>query len=135
MRIKPQRPARAAMLWVLVFAAMPASLAANLSYTLTGACFMLAGLAIAIFSVLWDTTMQAQIPPELLARVAAYDMFGSVCLLPLGYLLAAPMAAEFGRSGALWLAAGFTIVSTFVVLMLRDVRELGAPKAVAARTA
>jgi hypothetical protein len=79
--------------------------------------------------------MQAQIPPELLARVAAYDMFGSVCLLPLGYLLAAPMAAEFGRSGALWLAAGFTIVSTFVVLMLRDVRELGAPKAVAARTA
>jgi len=124
-RIKPRRPARAALLWVLVFAAMPASLAANLSYALTGACFILSGGAIAIFSVIWDTTMQTQIPPELLARVSAYDMFGSLCLLPLGYLLAAPMAVAFGRAGALCVAAGFTVVSTLVVLMLRDVQRLG----------
>jgi predicted MFS family arabinose efflux permease len=124
MRIKPQHPARAALLWLLIFAAMPASLAANLSYPLTGACFILSGVAVTIFSVLWDTIMQAQIPAELLARVSAYDMFGSVCLLPLGYILAAPLQTAFGRGGALWLAAGFTILSTLAVLTLKDVREL-----------
>jgi len=126
LRIKPRYPARFALLGILVFALMPASLAAGLPYGLTGACFLVSGAAIAIFGVLWDTIMQAQIPPELLARVSAYDMFGSVCLLPVGYLLAAPMADAFGRDGTLWMAAGFTIVSTLAVLMLRDVRELEA---------
>ena len=124
MRLKPRRPARAALLWLLILALMPASLAADLSYPLTAACFIVGGGAIAIFSVTWDTIMQTQIPPELLARVSAYDMFGSVCLLPLGYLLAAPMAAEFGRAGALWVATGFTVISTLAVLMLRDVQRL-----------
>jgi hypothetical protein len=127
-RLNPRRPACAALFWVAIFAIMPASLAANLSNIVTGTCFFVGGIAIAIFSVLWATIMQTQIPAELLARVSAYDMFGSVCLLPLGYLIAVPMATEFGRGGALWVATAFTIFSSLVVLTLKDVRGLVTPK-------
>jgi hypothetical protein len=129
--LKTRRPIRAACIWFLLYAAVPASLAAHLPYLLTAACFFLGGLSIAIFGVLWDTTLQREIPPDRLSRVAAYDLFGSICLLPLGFLMAAPLAAAFGRDGALWLGAAFTIVSIIAVLFIRDVQQLRRPDSVA----
>jgi hypothetical protein len=76
-----------------------------------------------IFSVIWQTHLQRAIPPDRLSRVSAYNMFGSFCLLPLGYILAAPMGTLFGRDGALWIAAGFTIFSTLAVLLVPGVRR------------
>jgi hypothetical protein len=127
MRLRPQRPVRAAMLWLFAFAALPLSLGLNLPYPVMGASFLAGGFGIAMFAVNWDTTMQRLIPPDRLARVSAYDWFGSISLLPLGYLMAAPMAAALGRDGALLLAGVFTIVSTAAVLMLRDVSGLRVP--------
>jgi MFS family permease len=125
-----RRPIRAACLWFLLYAAVPASLAAHLPYTLTAGCFFLGGVSLAVFNVLWDTTMQRVIPPERLSRVAAYDMFGSFCLLPLGYLVAAPLAVVFGRDGALWLSTAFILLSIAAVLFIRDVQQLRRPEAV-----
>jgi MFS family permease len=122
--ITARRPVRAACLWFLVYALLPASLAAHWPYPITAACFFAGGFGVAVFAVLWDTTLQREIPPAYLSRVNAYDMFGSVCLLPAGYLLAAPLAAAFGPDGALWLAAAFTLVSTIAVLCLKDVQKL-----------
>jgi MFS family permease len=127
-RLPTRRPIRAACLWLLLYAAVPASLAAHLPYALSAGCFFIGGVAIAIFSVLWDTTLQREIPADRLSRVAAYDMFGSICLLPLGFLIAAPLAALCGRDGALWLGAAFTILSTLAVLLIRDVQQLRRPE-------
>ncbi len=129
MRLRPRYPARVAMLLVLGFAAMPGSLAAGLPYPVTGTLFVLSGISIAGFSVLWSTIMQTQIPEDRLSRVTAYDTVGSVCLLPVGYVLAAPMQAAFTREGALWFACFITIATTLGVLAIRDVWNLPAAQA------
>ncbi len=124
MRFRPRHPLRAALLLFLLFGAAPAMLAWPAPFLLRIAAFVAGGLGIAIFGVLWNTTMQREIPPDMLSRVSAYDMVGSICLLPAGYLLAPPMAAGLGVGGALWLAASFTVVSTLAVLVPRGVRGL-----------
>lgn len=129
MRLQPKRPIQASLLWFFLFALMPASLAANLPYGVMAGCFLAGGFGIAVFIVLWDTTLQRVIPAERLSRVSAYDMFGSICLLPIGYLLAAPMAAGFGRQGALWFATAVAVLATVAVLLPASIRRMRVPAA------
>jgi len=49
-----------------------------------------------MFDVSWDTALQERIPPYALSRVSSFDWMGSLALLPLGYLLAGPLAGAFG---------------------------------------
>ncbi len=92
------------------------------------ASFFVGGLALSIVSVLFTTTLQHEIPPERLSRVSAYFMFGTASLLPLGYMIAGPLGAVFGRDGALWLGAGFTLISSLALLLIRDVRQVRRPE-------
>lgn len=125
LRLAPRRPIQASLLLFLIYAALPASLAAHWPYLVQAACFLLGGLALAVFNVLWETTLQRAIPPEMLSRVSAYDVFGSLCMLPLGYVVAGPMAALLGVDGALWLGAAYTVVSTLLVLLPGQIRTAG----------
>lgn len=127
LRLAPQRPILASCLWFPLYAFAPASLAAHLPYGITLACFFLGGFALAIFGVLFTTTLQREIRPDRLSRVSAYFMFGSSSLLPVGFLMAAPLGAVLGRDGALWFGASFTILSMLVVLLVKDVRLLRRP--------
>jgi hypothetical protein len=77
-----------------------------------------------IFATLWDTTMPRAIPAAILSRVSAYDWFGSVAFVPLGYLLAAPLASALGDRGALLLGAAVVIGSCGLVLASRSMRGL-----------
>jgi hypothetical protein len=87
-----------------------------------------AGWGLSTFLVLWDTTMQREIPPAVLSRVSAYDWFGSVTLLPVGYAITGPLAALLTVTGALWTAAGWTVLSTALVLVVPSVWRLRAPE-------
>ena len=58
--------------------------------------FVLVGFGFAMFDVSWDTALQERIPPYALSRVSSFDWMGSLALLPLGYLLAGPLAEAFG---------------------------------------
>ena len=40
----------------------------------------------------WDTTMQEHVPADKLARVYSYDMLGSFVAIPLGQVVAGPLA-------------------------------------------
>jgi hypothetical protein len=57
---------------------------------------ILAGLGLGAFGVWWETALAQRIPAHLLSRVSAWDWMGSLALLPLGYLLAGPLAAVLG---------------------------------------
>ena len=46
------------------------------------------GLGITTGNVLWETTLQRRIPPEILSRVSSYDWLGSLALFPIGLALA-----------------------------------------------
>jgi predicted MFS family arabinose efflux permease len=84
----------------------------------------LAGAGWAVFGTLWETTLQRLIPPDRLSRVSAYDWFGSVALLPVGYALVGPLSKGFGVDAMLWVGLGAIVVPTVLVLCVRDVTGL-----------
>jgi hypothetical protein len=68
--------------------------------------------------------MQSQLPPEVLSRASAYDWFGSMVFLPLGYALAGTLARVLGIDGALYLGAAWLVLSTALVVSLPGVTSL-----------
>ncbi len=124
LRFRPHRPLVAATLGTAVFALPLGLIAVPGSTVAIAAAAGAAGFGVSIFATLWDTTMQRTIPAAILSRVSAYDWFGSVAFVPLGYLLAAPLASALGDRGALLLGAAVVIGSCAVVLASRSVRGL-----------
>ena len=88
------------------------------------ACGFAAGFFVEIFGVLWDTSMQQEIPPEKLSRLYSYDALGSWVLLPLAYIVVGPISAAVGTRATLLGCAILTIGATAPVLLSRDVRTL-----------
>ncbi|MFE9997449.1 hypothetical protein [Streptomyces avermitilis] len=84
-----------------------------------------AGVAGDVFAVLWVTTMQREIPEDVLSRVSSNDWFGSLAFAPLGLLLAGPVAARIGVSHALAGCAALVLVATVAALLVPAVRILG----------
>jgi tellurite resistance protein TehA-like permease len=82
------------------------------------------GFGIEIFGVLWETTMQQQIPGEKLSRLYAYDMLGSIALMPVGLAVVGPIATVIGIEATCWGAGALVVLATLPVLAVRDVREL-----------
>jgi MFS family permease len=83
-----------------------------------------AGVGIEIFGVLWDTAMQQEIPGEKLSRLSAYDMLGSLVLVPIALALAGPVAQLIGQRETLAGSAVLILIMTTLVLCSRDVRTL-----------
>jgi MFS family permease len=91
-----------------------------------GAAAVLAGFAFSFGTVVWETSLQERIPREKLSRVGAYNWFGAMAFLPAGYAVAGPVAGVIGMSTTLWIGAAWIIVTTAVVLCVRDVRDFRA---------
>jgi MFS family permease len=124
-RIKPQRPVAAAFgIWVLM--ALPAfSLIRPFPLPVVMAAAVVFGVSVIIGNVLWDTSIQSEVRPERLARVASFDLLLSLGLLPIGYAVAGPVSVALGVPAALLLAgACISIPNLAVVLFVRDVREV-----------
>jgi hypothetical protein len=68
----------------------------------------------------------ARFPPEY-QGVSAYDWFGSVAFLPVGYAITGPLAGLLTVTGTLWAAAGWTVLTTALVLIVPGVWRLRAP--------
>ncbi len=124
LRFRPRRMLLAATLGILALPLPLVALGFPLSVPAIAAVAFVAGLGNEIFGLLWHTTMQQEIPVELLSRVYSYDALGSIGLVPLGYALAGPFAEAFGIRATLWGAAAIGIGVTLAVLLVRDVRTL-----------
>lgn len=85
---------------------------------------LVAGSSMPVFETAWLTSLQQHVEPEALSRVSAYDWFGSVATLPLGYAIIGPLSDRLGNGGALWLAAAVWVLSTAAVLAVPSVRRL-----------
>lgn len=82
------------------------------------------GLAIELFVVAWDVSLQQNIPADRLARVYSYDLLGSFLALPVGAVAAGPLAAHFGPRATLLGCAVLVVVATASALLSRDIRTL-----------
>jgi predicted MFS family arabinose efflux permease len=84
----------------------------------------LGGFGSEVFGVLWETTIQQEIPEQRLSRVASYDALGSFALIPLGFASAGAIAAAIGTKATFFVAAALITAATALVLLIRDVRML-----------
>ena len=123
-RIRPRRPILVAMLVTPVFAVPFALLAVPAPLWLIVASAFVAGIAVDVFSVLWETALQRNVPEESLSRVSAYDWLGSSMLSPVGIAIAAPVALAVGLGPALWICFGLILVPVLLSLLEPSVRRL-----------
>jgi len=130
MRFRPRRPILVATFFTAPMAApfLALGLHAPLWTVVAGALVM--GISFDIFGVLWQTTMQREIPAEALSRVSSYDALGSLMFGPIGLLAAGPVAVVVGARPALVGCAALIVASTFAALAAPGVRRLTAPQAV-----
>lgn len=124
LRLRPRRPLVTATLGTAVFALPPLLTALPTGTAIIAAAAGAAGIGLSIFDTLWETTLQRTIPAAILSRVSAYDWFGSVAFVPLGYILVAPLSGAFGARGTLFLGAAIVTGSCAIVLSSRTVRAL-----------
>ena len=130
-RWRPRRPMRAAVLGAVPWPLCLAGFALGPPLPVLFATMATAGVGIGLFAVWWETALAQRIPPHLLSRVSAWDWMGSLLLLPLGYLLAGPLAERFGGPELL-VVGGLVgaVVMTFALLpgSTRDLPRLDAPR-------
>jgi predicted MFS family arabinose efflux permease len=84
------------------------------------------GITIEIMMVQWTVALARNIPPDKLARVSSYDLLGSVMAMPVGALIAGPLAAAVGVSATQYGAAALIIVASALALIPRDIRTMRA---------
>src|ERR1700675_2569140 len=96
LRFRPQRPLFVGM-GAFSFASIPLVLLASVRSPLVFALgFVVAGIAIEIFSIAWATALQQHVPLDKLSRVSAYDGLGSIVFIPLGLHIGGPVAGARG---------------------------------------
>ena len=125
LRARPQRMLLVATLGLLLVVPYLFGLAIPLPLVSVLVLAFAAGLGIETFGVLWDTTMQQEIPQDRLSRVYSYDALGSFALIPLGLALAGPLAEAIGtRSDADRRPACSAWGRRSLVLLVPAVRDL-----------
>ncbi len=124
LRLRPRRMLLTATLGMLLTVPLLFGLAVPLTLAAVCALAFVAGVGMETFSVLWDTTMQQEIPQDRLSRVYSYDAFGSWVFIPLGLAVAGPISEAVGTGATLVGAGLLSLGATLAVLLVRDVREL-----------
>lgn len=90
---------------------------------------LLSGMALEQFSIVWDVALQQQIPPDKLARVYSYDALGSFVAIPVGQVVAGPLAVAYGERTTLLWAAALLVAATVGALCSPGLRDLARPLA------
>lgn len=124
LRLSPRRLLFTATIGFLFTTPVLAALAIPLTLPLVATLAFVAGMGAETFGVMWDTSMQQEIPAEKLSRVYSYDALGSLVLMPLGFAVVGPVAGVLGTSTTLWGAFVVNTALTLAVLGVADVRGL-----------
>ncbi len=82
------------------------------------------GFGFSVFDVWWLTALAERIPPDRLSRVSSYDWMVSLGLLPVGYLLAGPLAEAVGAVTVLAVGAALAMFAWLFALLPRESRML-----------
>ncbi|MGI8522697.1 MAG: MFS transporter [Nocardioides sp.] len=124
LRVSLRRPLLTGMLGVtlmglpiLVFGAVP--------HVVPLLCVaLLAGAGSEVFNIGWTVSMQEHVPERMLSRAFSYDALGSFVAMPVGQLLAGPLAAAFGYRDVMVVSGLLYFVICVLVLSSRSVRNL-----------
>jgi predicted MFS family arabinose efflux permease len=135
LRYTAKRPIRFVVLIGATIAISPLALAALWPLPVICVAAVGLGIAIEVMMVQWTVTVTRNVPPNLLARVSAYDILGSVGAMPLGALVIGPIAAAVGVSATQYGAAALIVVASGLTLLAPEVRQMRSGPAVEAEPA
>lgn len=124
LKFKFKRPLFVSMILVAISGVWDFALAFDLSLAVSIAAGVFSGIAVEIFLVTWNTSMQNHIPEESFSRVNAYDSLGSYGIAPLGIIIAGPLAEAFTVNSVLFATGTITLLASIVALSFKSVRNL-----------
>jgi predicted MFS family arabinose efflux permease len=126
LRFSPRRP----MLFIVLIggsiAATPLALGMLWPLPLICAAAFVLGVGLEIMMVQWTLALARNIPADKLARVSSYDALGSVMAMPIGAVLAGPIAAAAGVPATEYGAAALILGASLLALLPREIRTLRA---------
>ncbi len=122
LRFTPRLPMLFVVLSGAAIAISPLSLAMVLPLAAVCAASFGLGVFIEMMMVVWTVTMARNITPAKLARVSSYDVLGSVMTMPIGALIAGPVAHAIGVSRAQYAAAAVIVLASALALIPREIR-------------
>ncbi|GIG56835.1 MFS transporter [Longispora fulva] len=131
MRLRVRRLLRLGVVSVGALCLLPLALAFAPNLPALAAAGFLSGICVEQFSVAWETSMQQEVPPDLLARVYSYDMLGSFVAIPIGQMAAGPVSKLIGVGPTLVGCAAVVLLATAGMLVVRGVRTLEAARVTA----
>ncbi|WP_052394238.1 MFS transporter [Kutzneria sp. 744] len=125
MRLRPHHPLRAGAIAMLGYGLLPAMVAVGAPIWLVGLGFAVTGGVQTFWSVMWATSIQTQIPGSILNRIHAYEVAGSLAMMPVGQALAGPAAGALGAEPVLLIGAVAAVAGMAALLLAPPVRDLG----------
>ncbi|WP_051752838.1 MFS transporter [Streptosporangium amethystogenes] len=124
MRVRPGRPLMAGAIGLFGFTLEPLSIALASPQGVLMAAHVIGGAGWAFWSVMWATSVQTQVPVEALNRVTAYEVAGSTLFVPIGQVLAGPVAGVVGAPQLLAVSSIVAVAGCVSLLLVPAVRGL-----------
>ncbi|MFD7450674.1 MFS transporter [Kitasatospora sp. NPDC059827] len=124
-RWKPARPLAAGAVAILTYPLYPLGIVLGWPLWLLAAAQVAVGAGVGVWGVMWATSVQTQVPGEVLNRVHAYEVAGSVGMYPIGSALAGPAVRAFGTDRVLVVGVVVAVLTALALLATRPVRTLG----------
>ncbi len=124
-RWRPLHPLKAGLVLVFAWPLMALLLALKAPEAIVTVASLATGFGFSLLIIWWETALAEHIPPHSLSRVSSYDWMGSFALLPVGYLVAGPLAGTLGAREVLGVGSVIGMLALALALAPRSTRELG----------
>lgn len=129
---KPSRPLLVATASTLVWVWPLIGLATVAPVWVIASGAFAGGAMMSIFGTIWNTTMQREIPSDILSRVSAYDWFGSLVFLPVGLAVVGPIQHALGTRTCIVGCIILIVVMVGGALCVPSIQSMRAPTDTAA---
>ncbi len=121
---RPQRPMVVATIGTFCYALPDIPMALHAPAGWVAAAAFCCGVGSAVFGIFFDTAVQQQVPPDMLARVTSLTLFPAYGIGVIGYAVDGPLAAAFGTAAVFGVGAVYGLLSSAAALLLRPVRAV-----------
>lgn len=134
MRIRPRFPLRAGSIALFAYFLQPVTVGLRLPVPAVALGFALSGAATAFWGVMWATSIQTQVPFTILNRIHAYEVAGSLAMMPVGQALAGPAAGLLGATSVLLVSGVLAVAGCVAFVSVPAIRDLGRSEPAPARS-
>ena len=120
----PRRPIVVATVGTFCYALPDIPMALHATAPWVGAAAFACGAGASLSNTFFSTTLQQQVPPEMLARVSSLSLFPAYGVGVIGYAIDGPLVGVLGAQAVFGVGAIYGLLSSAVVLTLPSVRAL-----------